>query len=100
MARPDKHLHMIIPTAQYGFPRGDAQVSTDYWLILFLHTRHPSRYLYRLIISNISISRVYLGVQSFPDVIASIGVGTITVLMWQLQEIISKVFGFLISFTS
>ncbi|WP_375358897.1 phosphatase PAP2 family protein [Candidatus Tisiphia endosymbiont of Neophilaenus lineatus] len=53
-----------------GFPSGDIQVATTFWLAIFLSLKNsPFKYLCLLPIIGIGLSRVYLGVHSIYDVI-------------------------------
>ncbi len=86
--RPDHDLHLIPINDPFGFPSGDTQIATVFWLVLFLHLSTSKwRYLFLLPLMGIGASRVYLGVHSILDVTVGFFVGTFIVLVFY-QKII------------
>jgi len=81
--RPDESLHLVKTFGTNGFPSGDAQLSSVFWLTLFIAWKNsPLRYLCLLPIFLISFSRVYLGVHSIYDVLGGVALGAIIVYLF------------------
>lgn len=94
--RPSSELHLVKIWDPYGFPSGDAQVSTIFWGMIFLSTKSRIiRYLSVLVITLIAFSRVYLGVSALADVIGGVCTALIIIAIWRnefVQNIIDKWF--------
>ncbi len=78
--------HALIPETGYSFASGHAAISAIFFiLIAYMYKKHISntymRYGFILLcvcmIFLVSISRVYLGVHYFTDVLAGVAIGTI-----------------------
>ncbi|MDX1924126.1 MAG: phosphatase PAP2 family protein [Rickettsiaceae bacterium] len=80
--RPDSELYLVPAHDPFGFPSGDVQVATVFWYYIFLNSRNLVKYLYFIPIIGIGISRIYLGVHSFNDVIFGFIVGIATIFIW------------------
>lgn len=73
IARPPEFLHLVPNHVNYGFPSGDVQVGMVFWGMIFLNTKSISlRVVSCLAIIGISMSRIYLGVHSFADVLGGL----------------------------
>jgi membrane-associated phospholipid phosphatase len=82
--RPDQSLHLIPTLDPFGFPSGDVQIATVFWLSLFFSVALSRlRYFYILPIIAIAISRVYLGIHSVIDVTSGFQVGFLTLFLWR-----------------
>lgn len=91
--RPDFALHLVKVQDSFGFPSGDVQVATVFWGYIFINRGLSAfKYIYLIPIIGIGISRIYLGVHSIYDVIGGIGIGLLTLYIWQklLHRIILK----------
>ncbi|AVP87379.1 hypothetical protein phytr_4290 [Candidatus Phycorickettsia trachydisci] len=91
--RPDSAFHLILVKDNiFGFPSGDVQVATVFWI--FISFNKPFlRYIGILLITGIGFSRIYLGVHSIWDVLGGTGFGLITLYLWDLygeRRILSK----------
>lgn len=82
ISRPDPEMHLIAVHDPFGFPSGDVQVATVFWGYIFLKSKHWTRYFIIAPIVGIGISRIYLGVHSFNDVIFGLVIGIFTILLW------------------
>lgn len=80
--RPNPDMHLITVHDPFGFPSGDVQVASVFWGYIFLNSRHWARYFICVPIVGIGISRIYLGVHSFNDVIFGLFLGVFTILLW------------------
>ncbi|MCX4079939.1 phosphatase PAP2 family protein [Rickettsia rhipicephali] len=72
--RPPSILHMLpINDGAFGFPSGDVQVATIFFMIIFLSFNSKTLKIISItmiiMIINIMLSRLYLGVHSIYDVI-------------------------------
>ncbi len=84
ITRPEISLHITPLAGTYGFPSGDVQVATIFWLILFLYSKNKLlKYFLWIPIIGIACSRVYLGVHSIYDVLGGIFFGVLIVCLWQ-----------------
>jgi hypothetical protein len=92
--RPDESLRLVKTFGVNGFPSGDAQLSSVFWLILFVSWKNSRlRYLCLLPIVLISFSRVYLGVHSIYDVMGGIALGALIVYLFLRPAVQSVVSG-------
>lgn len=81
--RPQDAPHLISVLDPYGFPSGDAQVGTVFWVALFLHApKSYWRWLLLLPILGIALSRVYFGVHRMIEVIVGILIGCLVLSLW------------------
>lgn len=81
--RPDISLHLTSVFDPFGFPSGDVQVATVFWIAIFLDFKNNYfRYLCLLPIIIISFSRIYLGVHSIYDVIGGLVFGCCILYIW------------------
>lgn len=80
--RPPESLHLVPVSDPFGFPSGDVQMATIFWLTLALAFRHHKKltFIAPFIIGSIMISRIYLGVHCLLDVIGGLLIGLATVL--------------------
>ena len=81
--RPNPEIHLITVHDPFGFPSGDVQVAAVFWGYIFLNSRHWARYFIFVPIIGMGISRIYLGVHSFNDVIFGLIIGVFTILLWK-----------------
>ena len=80
------HLLSIPASDPFGFPSGDTQVATVFWLTIFLSLKDnysKLRYLCLIPIVVIGFSRIYLGVHSVYDVIGGWFFGILIVYLWK-----------------
>jgi membrane-associated phospholipid phosphatase len=81
--RPPLDLHLIPLSPSWGFPSGDVQVATVFWLSLY---RASISKILRIgcasMILLIMASRVYLGVHSLCDVFVGFIFGLLTTALW------------------
>lgn len=82
--RPPEYLHLIPLDNSFGFPSGDVQVATVFWLYIFLTFR---KYISLVPIILIAMSRVYLGVHSIYDVVFGFVFGLLTITIWNNKYI-------------
>lgn len=86
--RPDMSLHIVKSYSPYGFPSGDALLSTVFWLTLFLSwTKSPARFLAFIPIIVTSLSRVYLGAYSIYDVLGGFVLGLLVVRLFHAPRV-------------
>lgn len=84
MPRPDQSLHLIPVHDPLGFPSGDVQVATVFWMLLFLNLKNYNlKYLCIFPVIGIALSRVYLGVHDFYDVIGGLVFGLGNLYVWE-----------------
>ncbi len=92
--RPDASLHLVKAFGPNGFPSGDAQLSTIFWLAIFMTWRSsPWRWLCLIPISLSAFSRVYLGVHSIYDVTGGVLLGILVIYLFYrpaVQEYVSR----------
>ncbi|AFC71087.1 PA-phosphatase like phosphoesterase [Rickettsia australis str. Cutlack] len=74
--RPHSTLHML----SIGFPSGDVQVATVFFMIIFLSFNSKTLQIISIAIINIMFSRLYLGVHSIYDVIGGMIFGVLIIL--------------------
>ncbi|WP_337969167.1 phosphatase PAP2 family protein [Rickettsia tamurae] len=83
--RPPSTLHMLpINDGSFGFPSGDVQVATVFFMIIFLSFNSK-------MIINIMLSRLYLGVHSIYDVIGGMIFGVLIVLVYRSNFIQAQI---------
>lgn len=80
--RPNPEIHLITVHDPFGFPSGDVQVAAVFWGYIFLNSKHWTKYFICVPIIGIGISRIYLGVHSFNDVIFGLFIGVLTTSLW------------------
>jgi membrane-associated phospholipid phosphatase len=86
--RPDAHLHLVTINDFFGFPSGDTQMATVFWLTLFLYLSRSSwRYVCLMPLMAVGVSRVYLGVHTVVDVMGGFATGVFLVLVFYPQII-------------
>lgn len=83
--RPPSTLHMLpINDGSFGFPSGDVQVATVFFMIIFLSFNSKTLKIISItMIINIMLSRLYLGVHSIYDVIGGMIFGVLIVLVYR-----------------
>ncbi|MFQ3887500.1 MAG: phosphatase PAP2 family protein [Rickettsia conorii subsp. raoultii] len=83
--RPPSILHMLpINDGSFGFPSGDVQVATAFFMIIFLSFNSKTLKIISItMIINIMLSRLYLGVHSIYDVIGGMIFGVLIVLVYR-----------------
>ncbi len=87
--RPDLATHLIPVSDMLGFPSGDAQIATIFWGIIAINYKSKNlRIISIVMISIISISRVYLGVHTILNVIAGICFGLCIIAIWKNPQVI------------
>jgi membrane-associated phospholipid phosphatase len=88
LPRPDESLHLIKAFGPHGFPSGDAQLSTVFWLVILLSwTSSRLRYLCLIPIVLSSSSRVYLGIHSLYDVLGGLFLGALVVYLFYMPAL-------------
>lgn len=81
--RPDSLIHLVPVHDPFGFPSGDMQVATVFWLYIFLTSRRAwFSYLCFIPILGVAYSRIYLGVHSLCDVTFGFCAGAVSVVIW------------------
>ncbi|MGL4226237.1 MAG: phosphatase PAP2 family protein, partial [Rickettsia sp.] len=83
--RPPSTLHMLpINDGSFGFPSRDVQVSTVFFMIIFLSFNLKTLTIMSIaMIINIMFSRLYLGIHSIYDVIGGMIFGVLIVLFYR-----------------
>jgi hypothetical protein len=101
---PDLALHLIPVHDPFGFPSGDVQVALTFWGYLFISLSPDyrlSRYLCFIPILGIAMSRIYLGVHSFYDVLAALMIGAVILYVWNRSvEVTHKKYWLLLALTT
>jgi membrane-associated phospholipid phosphatase len=81
--RPQIVQHLIATYDPFGFPSGDAQITTVFWGMIFISIKsHKWRYLCLLPIFGAAVSRIYFGVHRLNEVLAGIAIGVLIILLW------------------
>lgn len=81
--RPDPSTHLITVAESFGFPSGDVQVGSVFWISIMLSLKPGTPQKLCLIpVVGIAVSRYYLGVHSIPDVVGGLMIGLATLYIW------------------
>lgn len=92
MPRPDENLHLIKAFGVYGFPSGDAMLTSLVWFTIFIALRGTAwRYLCFLPILLTAFSRVYLGIHTINDVTGGVFLGILVSYLFHTNAIQSYV---------
>ena len=86
MPRPDFVSHLVSMGDPYGFPSGQAQLTSTIWGIFFLCTKNKLiRFLSVFMIIAIFFSRMYLGVHTIYDVSVGTILGLTTACLYRYR---------------
>ncbi|NRB11207.1 MAG: hypothetical protein HRU35_06330 [Rickettsiaceae bacterium] len=91
---PDPDLYLIIGTDEIlGFPSWSSQIAAIFWGLIYLRSSVKFlKWLSVIMVILVMISKVYLGVQTIPSVIAGLCFGLITIVVWKnkfIQNIVT-----------
>jgi hypothetical protein len=84
--RPPSELHRVAVSSP-SFPSGHAQIAATFWAMMAMRIRRlPVAAVGILVVTMVSVSRVYLGVHYLGDVLAGVSAGIAVAAVWTLVE--------------